>query len=181
MINISSNIAQVIQNVEAKMRGVNIDAMTREQASTVIGLMRTRVHEKGVSSDGSQIGVYSPGYMKVRSGTYGNAAKYSRGKNKGKNKNSGVFTKGKNKGSARPQYNRGSSSKVILSLTRQMENDMSIAPVSGGWAIGYNNPLNYKKARWNEQKYRKKIFNLSKNELMVSVLIAEKYIKEITK
>ena len=58
--------------------------MTALQASTVIGEVRKRIHVDGRASDGSQIGSYSRGYLKVRSGLYPSAKVGQSGKSKGK-------------------------------------------------------------------------------------------------
>ena len=136
----------------------------KEQAVETVGMFRKRIHQEGKASDGSQIGTYSIGYMKVRTGNYGNSGRVSRGENSGKLKNAGLYVRGAKKGSPRPKYNRTGDTQVILSLTRQMENDMTVIPIENGWAVGYNNPLNFKKAGWAEDKYRKKIFSLTTEE-----------------
>ncbi len=55
----------------------------------------------------------------------------------------------------RDKFKRGRSKKVILSLTRQMENDFSIISGSGatGYALGFKNSLNFDKSQWNEDRY----------------------------
>jgi len=178
MITISSNFDDVIKQVNADFENIDIEAMTREQATTVMGMMRTRVHEEGTAADRSQIGTYSKGYLVFRSGAFKNSGKISKGKNKGKLKNAGSYTKGSSKGSNRTRYNRGSDTKVILSLTRQMESDLAIVPVDNGYGIGYNNSENYNKAIWNEKRYRKEIFAVSEEEMKVVNQIADKYINE---
>lgn len=181
MINVKSNLGYVINTALEKLNNVDINKMTREQASTLIAVVRDRVHIKGLDSNNSPIGIYTKGYLRLRSGQYGNADVHTRGKKAGKNKNSGTFTKGKNKGSARPRYNRGTSSKVVLSLTRQMENDFIIKPIDGGWGIGFSNVENFKKALWAEGTYHKKIWNLTPEERAQAIKIAERYIEEVIK
>lgn len=142
----------------------------RQVALAVLPELRHRVHVEGKDSAGNQIGTYSPGYMKLRTGNYGNSGKISRGPNKGKLKDAGKFTKGLNikvfgtvvedspkAGLARPNYHRSSDPKVILSLTRQMENDLSVVETTSGYGIGYLNEFNYQKAIWCEETYKKPI------------------------
>ena len=64
------------------------------------------------------------------------------------------------------KYNRTADTKVILSLTRQMENDMTGGPIKtlDGWGIGFKNPHNYDKSQWTEATYDKKIFSLTEQE-----------------
>lgn len=181
MINVTSNIAEVINTVSDKLKNVDIKAMTKEQATTLISEMRKRIHQQGKASDGSQIGTYSKEYLALRSGHFQNSAKATKGKSKGKIKNAGTHTKGAKQGSKRIMYNRGSDPKVILSLTRQMEQDMILIPIENGTAIGYSNEENYKKYQWAEKTYKKKIFNATVEERKLVNDIAEEYIQKSLK
>lgn len=79
----------------------------------------------------------------------------------------------------RARHNRSSDTNVMLSLTRQMENDMVAIKTGNGWGIGYTNELNYNKAIWNENRYGKPIWELSVNELNIMEEIANKYIEKL--
>lgn len=177
-ISIPFSVDAVILNLNS----IDKDSMLREIASSVMPMMKDRVHKQSRDADGSPIGTYSKGYMKVRTGNYPETV-LKRGKNKGlfrekkvKEGQAGYFTKGPNKGQPRPRYNRTTDSAVILSLTRQMENDMQVIKTDNGYGIGYSNQLNYNKAVWNEIRYKKDIWSLSVEELNVMESIAERYI-----
>lgn len=73
-----------------------------------------------------------------------------------------------------------SGSKVVLSLTTQMQNDF-VADVTtdNHWAIGWLNDINSDKAKWMEEKYGKKIFNLTKEEKEAVLRVASKTIENI--
>jgi hypothetical protein len=181
MIEYSSNMKEVIQEKLAQLKALkdNPDPILRTVALTILPELKKRVHQDGKDSAGNQIGTYSPGYMKVRTGNYKNSGRISRGKNKGKLKDAGMITKRgyrkftqedaetvsserkflktEHEGVARPRYNRTGDTKVILSLTRQMENDTSVIQTDTGYGIGYLNPLNYQKALWCEETYKKPI------------------------
>lgn len=176
MITITSNLQEVITQIKADIQGIDTDAMTREMATTVMGMMRERVHEGGKAADGSQIGRYSKGYLTQRSGAFKNASESVVKKGKTSRKDYGKYTKGESKGGSRIKYNRGTDPKVILSLTRQMESDMAIVPIEDGWGIGYNNSENYNKAVWNEKRYKKPVFAISDEEMKAIDEIADKYI-----
>lgn len=164
----------------------------REVALAVLPELRHRVHVDGKDSAGNQIGNYSAGYMKLRTGNYGNSGKISRGANKGKLKDAGKFTKGLNikvfgtivqdtpkAGLARPQYHRDADPKVILSLTWQMENDLSVVEVPTGYGIGYHNDFNYQKAIWCEETYKKPILSqLTSDELSYAETAAGKAVDD---
>lgn len=62
------------------------------------------------------------------------------------------------------KFNRSSDRKIIVSLTRQLENDWSVIATDQGYGIGFLNPLNLQKARWVEENKGKKIFDLSPSE-----------------
>lgn len=181
MISISSNISQVITTVSEKLKNVDVKAMTTEQASTLMAAMRTRIHRDGKASDGSQIGTYSKGYLTTRSGHFKNSGKVSKGRNKGKVKDAGTHTKGSKKDAKRITYNRGSDSKVILSLTRQMESDMILIPIENGTAIGYSNESNFLKSQWAEKTYKKKIFNATTEERKLIDEVADEFIQKSLK
>lgn len=149
----------------------------REVALDLIPMIHERIHVDGKAADGSQIGTYTNAYMQVRTGNFGNSGKFVKGKNAGKTKNSGSFTKGPSKGSARPKYNRNADNKVILSLTRQMENDYAVLPGEVGWGIGFNNVHNADKARWNDTRYGHQVYALTAGELQFAVRRTESLIK----
>lgn len=67
------------------------------------------------------------------------------------------------------KYKRDASSKVIVSLTRQLENNWSVIATANGYGIGFLNPFNLQKARWVEEIKDKIIFNLTKSEQQYAV------------
>lgn len=180
------NLPQVINRVTVKLDSFrNPDQMLRAMALATLSNMHKRIHMDGKASDGSQIGIYSPAYLAVRSGNYRNATRLKRGekaglhKDKKKKGEAGVHIKGRSTGSSRPTYNRGTDPKVILSLTRQMENDMKVIAITNGYSIGYSNPLNMQKAKWAEATYNKRIFSLTTQEQQTIRDISMQYLKEV--
>lgn len=63
------------------------------------------------------------------------------------------------------KYNRKSDTKVIVSLTRQLENDWSVIATNGGYGVGFKNSFNLQKARWVEEGKARQIFSLSPSEI----------------
>lgn len=59
----------------------------------------------------------------------------------------------------RERNQRGKSKKVILSLTRQLENDISVINEGNGYAIGFKNPDKAEIAIYLEEKYQAHIFS----------------------
>lgn len=206
MIEIQSNIKVVIQAKLEQIKELqrNSDPILRTVALAVLPALRKRVHVEGKDAAGAKIGTYSAGYMVVRTGAYQNADKFTKGAKKGQNKNSGVFTKKGttfftqedeetvssrrayvkigNQKIARPKYNRSADTTVILSLTRRMENDLSVLDTPTGYGIGYLNPLNFKKSQWCETTYGKKILSqLTKEEIEMAQNVAQEFTVEYLK
>lgn len=48
----------------------------------------------------------------------------------------------------RKKHERSDDRKVIISLTRQLENDWSVIATARGYGIGFKNPFNLQKAIW---------------------------------
>lgn len=169
-ITIQANISKVMNDIAERIGKLkNQDYLLRPVAIETIANMKQRIHKDGKASDGKQIGTYSAAYMKVRTGDYANADR----KKTGERKNSGYFTKGRNatfsvktqKADAkRPNYHRDNNTMIVVSLTRQLENDWAVLATPTGYSIGFNNPFNGKKARWVEKGQKKKIFNLTEDE-----------------
>lgn len=63
------------------------------------------------------------------------------------------------------KYQRSADTKVIVSLTRQLENDWSVVATTKGYGVGFKNKLNLQKAEWVEAVKKKEIFSLSKQEV----------------
>lgn len=155
------------------------DTTLRTVANTMLGVVKNRIHEEGKDANGSQIGNYTKPYMVVRTNSFKNNLK-TKGKEKGQGRttSAGEFTKGKNKGQPRPIYNRTNDTKVVISLTRQMENDFVVIPTQEGYGLGYNNPDNRLKVDYVEHTYGKKIFSLTTEEKDLAIATAQKTIHD---
>lgn len=62
------------------------------------------------------------------------------------------------------KYNRTADTKIIVSLTRQLENDWNVIATDKGYGVGFLNVFNSQKARWVEENKGVKIFFLSESE-----------------
>lgn len=65
----------------------------------------------------------------------------------------------------REKAGRGESKKVIVSLTRQLENNWSVLETTNGYGIGFTNSFNADKLRWVEEMKAKPIGSLSVTEI----------------
>lgn len=179
-ITISTNFKEVLGQVTDRIKQItNPEFLLKPAAQEAISLIHPRIHIRGEASDGGQIGTYSKGYLAIRSGIFENSDRFKKGANKGKTKNAGTFTEatirlnkktgifsGEDKvGKARPQFHRGTDPKVIISLTRQLENDYAVVAVGDkAYGVGFNNSHNYDKSQNVERIYQKNIFNLTVDE-----------------
>lgn len=170
----NSNISDVFNGLAQQVSNLS-EPLLREVAVSMLPVVRDRIHTQGIASDGSQIGTYSDSYMSVRTGVYKSNSAITKGKDKGKTRNVGVFTKGENKGESRPNFNRTADSKVILSLTRQMESDFSVQATEKGYGLGFNNSLNFDKSQWVEATYKKPIYPLTSSEKEQVIEIASTF------
>ncbi len=76
------------------------------------------------------------------------------------------------------KFNRTADTKVILSLTGQMENDLSVIATERGYGVGYKNDFNFQKSKWNEDHFGKDIFSHPDNELDVIDEIAQNHVAD---
>jgi hypothetical protein len=77
---------------------------------------------------------------------------------------------------------RGTDPKVILSLTRQMENDLSVVAEGNATTIGFKNPENAEKLVHLEEKYQQHILSaLSEDEVQLVIDVANDEINKLLK
>lgn len=77
---------------------------------------------------------------------------------------------------ARVKAKRGTDSKVILSLTRALEDSYEVYPIENGYGIGFNTMESMQKARWCEDTYKKPIFAPTAEERALVKQIADDFI-----
>lgn len=181
MIQVKTNLKDLVANLKPKLQKLrDKEYLLRPVAFNVISLMTERIHIKGLASDGAEIGQYSPGYMIVRTGAFKNATETKTGKRK----DAGTFKErpdNMGKKGQRPQYHRSEDTKVIISLTRQLENDYAVVGTEKGYAIGFNNKHNFDKAGWVEKTYKKKIFKLTQSESEYAVKKLSQLVRDALK
>lgn len=79
------------------------------------------------------------------------------------------------------KYKRGTDTKVILSLSRQLESGYDLKQIENGWAIILRTQEDMQKARWCEETYKKPIFAPTAEERAMVVQIADNFIAQHTK
>jgi len=64
----ASSDTSAITKITVKLKGLeNPDALLREIATSMLAIVKERIHEKGLNSAGTQIGTYSDSYLAYRS------------------------------------------------------------------------------------------------------------------
>jgi len=181
MLTLNSNLQTVFNTVSDKVNSLSSSPeITQSAAENVVDLVRQRIHVDGLDADGDAIGSYTPCYMRVRTGAFKrDGLPYKSKKNKGKSMPIGLFTKGKNKGQARPQYGLGTDTKVILTLTGGMRDDLSVQPSGAGFGIGFSSTDYSGRAVWLEEKYSKTIFALTPSEKSTAIAAAQERVNEL--
>lgn len=141
----SSNLPTVLNTVNLRLTELQGDEMTRLQALSLTAVIKDRIFVQGKDSKGTQIGTYTPAYIKY----------------------------------ARKKAGRGTDNKVIISLTRQLENGMAprrLETGEVGYGIFLRSDEDMQKARWCEETYRKPIFAPTAEERALVIQIADEYI-----
>lgn len=78
------------------------------------------------------------------------------------------------------KYNRLEGKKVVLSLTRQMENDFSaVVTQNGTWGLGFKNSLNADKSKWVQDHFEKNVYDLTAEEKDMALEIGAEYLQKI--
>ena len=162
MLHITTNLNEVLADLDERILRVDMRRIGRIAASNVVSEIKQRIHVEGKAADGSQIGTYSEGYMKVRTDNF----------------QSKTVNRGKDKGKTRTLYKRSNDKKVIASLTRDLENRMTVIPLHNGAGIGWHNlppsfdkvpspkkhVTDYDKTFYVEATYGKEIWSFSEKE-----------------
>jgi hypothetical protein len=75
------------------------------------------------------------------------------------------------------RFKRSADKKIILSQTRQLENDWSVIGTENGWGIGFKNNANAQKLKWVEEIKKKKIGALTDSEKEFAITKFQKLVQ----
>lgn len=191
MIQVVTNLTDVVAMMAGKIAsleqgGAGYDSLLRVVSTSVIGPMKTRIHEKGIATDGSKIGDYSrkPMYVSANANvgkSFGRPigktgkSKFVSGAKKGTDHKSRYFPGGYYE--YKTAIGRNQIGTVNLSLSGQLNNQLSIQTTGKGYGIGWADAEKFKIAKAMEKKYGKPIWLLSSEEKQIANKVAEKYIK----
>lgn len=76
------------------------------------------------------------------------------------------------------KFSRTGDQKIIVSLTRQLENDWAVIATDNGYGVGFNNSFNLQKARWVEENKSQRIFSLSESEQSHALTVIQERVKQ---
>lgn len=171
--NMSERISSLITRISSVgVGGSNHSKIARIASESILSEVVERIHDKGLASDGSQIGQYSkkPMYVSTLSNV---GSKKAFGAPVGKTGVS-MFKNGKKHTSRyfqggyedyKTAIGRNKLGSVNLSLSGQMQNQLAVMPTQSGWGIGFQNAELLKRAvMFETQKYKKQIWALSVDE-----------------
>ena len=154
-----SNMGDVIRNLTIDLKTTtDPNKLSRVGAEQLIGDMIRRIHYEGLSGNGGLIGNYStePIYVSLNAFVRkkGKVVKSATGKpigggkilrGKGKNSESDVFDNGKKRksryfeqGYLEYHDEMGNGTKVNLTLTGQLSNDLQVAPAGKYFGLGFS-------------------------------------------
>lgn len=190
MIKVTSNVGDVIRSLNGKIEAffpgaVGYEALLRTVATTLIAEIKTRIHEKGIASDGSKIGNYSRKPMYVsKSANVGRSfgapvgktgrSKFKSGIREGQEHKSRYFEGGYDE--YKKVIGRNELGSVNLSLSGQLNSQLTIQPTEKGYGMGWADAEKFKRAQFLEKKYGKKIWALTETEQKQTIEVARNYL-----
>lgn len=190
MIRVNVDIGGTIASLNGKIErilpgGAQYESLQRTVGTSLLGDVKTRIHENGLASDGTKIGSYStkPMYVSVKANvgrSFGRPigktglSKFKSGDKKGKDHTSRYFPGGYNQYKTVIGRNRLGS--VNLSLSGTLNNQLTLQATERGYGIGWANAELYKRAKALEKKYGKPIWKLTDEETGKTISIAKNFV-----
>lgn len=137
---------------------VRSDRNLRVALITTLAIHKPRIFAQGFDAKGQKIGTYSTNPISI--------SKKQQARQTGKTYFEGGYAEYKKAVGRNPGF-------VILRNTDQMMMDYGIVGSPMNYGFGFQNPDNFKKSQWMEEKYQKDIFTLSNYEenILADVLV----------
>lgn len=176
------NIREVVKSLS--LGGQLYDNVVRTTATSMLGVIKNRIHEEGKAADGSDIGRYdttNPLYVNPKNSPKSFPVEGKTGKTKfetGIKKGQAHKTRYFNSYSDFRQTIGRRTDKVDLSLSGQLNSQFVVIATENGYGLGWNNQEMPDRARGLESKYAKKIWGLTEGEKELAVKIAQKEIND---
>lgn len=181
MINIRTNLNEIFGNIRGKLTHEVFDTAVRTVATTMLGEIRTRIHEQGKAADGGDIGQYSrtPMYVSANANpgkSFGRPIGKT-GKSKfanGQDHKSRYFPGGYNE--YKTAIGRNQLGRVNLSLSGQLNNQLNVVSTQRGYGLAWADKEKFERAGHLEKKYGKKIWSLTEDERELAAQVAQNVI-----
>ncbi len=182
MISFTSNAHPVLAGLSNKLEQLQIggtvyNSMVQSIGATLLYDIKSRIHQQGLSADGSRVGEYSrkPMYVPITKG--GGAPVGKTGK--------AVFKTGKRKGQLHAsryypggytQYRATIGATEPLVLTGALKNGFSIRTTTNGFTLGWADSKLSARAAALERKYGKAVWAFGPTEKSKALLIAKNFV-----
>lgn len=190
MIRVRVDIGGTIASLNGKIEsilpgGAQYEGLQRTVGISLLGDVKTRIHEQGLASDNTKIGSYStkPMYVSAKANvgrSFGRPigktglSKFKTGARKGQDHASRYFPGGYNEYKTKIGRNRLGS--VNLSLSGTLNNQLTLQPTERGYGIGWASEELYKRAKALDKKYGKPIWKLTDEETNKTISIARNFV-----
>lgn len=180
-INIQNSISDVVAQ---KIRGFvpkTKEGLMRTIATTMLPVIRTRIHEQGLAADGSDIGQYdktTPLYVNPLNSPKSFPVKGKTGKTKFEKTGLPHRTRYfESYNEFKTYIGRNELGKVNLSLSGQLASQFVTIATTDGYGLGWPDDEKYNRAKFFEDtKYRKPIWALTAQEQEMVPEIVYEYI-----
>lgn len=180
MISFSTNLHTVFAPIIVQLSTPELaDRVTKIVAVEMLGEMRARIHQQGKAADGADIGKYSttPMYVSQKQNV-GRSFGAPLGKPNKNGKRFSTFASGKKAGQKHTSrwfergyegyknaIGRNTLGKVNLSLSGQLDAQLTLIQTPLGWGLGWFDVEKYRRAvALQERKYKKPIWALTSEE-----------------
>lgn len=147
----------------------------RTVATSMLGVVKNRIHEEGLAANGTQIGQYNatnPLYVNPLKAPRAFPVKGKTGKVRFKSTGAPHKTRFFESYKAFRQQVGRPVDKVNLSLSGQLNSQFVVIATDKGYGLGWNNEEMPLRARGLEKKYAKVIWGLTENENKLATEIA---------
>lgn len=131
-------------------KSINDDRKFRVALTTTLAVHKPRIFQNGQAADGSAIGTYSKATASI--------SKKNQARQTGHTYFKGGYAQ------YHGEIGKGSS-KVILDNFGVMKADYGLQGSNGDYGFGFQNDFNADKSVWNEDHFKKPIFQLSEQEI----------------
>lgn len=144
-------VANELQQFSAKLKkAITSDKVMRTALITVLSVHKPRIFESGQDANNNKIGTYSTNPISI--------SKANQARNTGKTFFKGGYAEYKSAIGKNPGYKNYRN-------TDQMQMDYGLIVNGDKYGHGFNNTENANKARWNQDRDDKNVFDISNNEL----------------